>query len=96
MSPATYSKKDIDDLIRTLRGYEGVPGVMERLTRLETMIEGIDAWVKVQQQPKPEPKPVENDALVSWSWIRDKIVQPSLMLFIGWFLFSFIPSMLVK
>ncbi len=95
MSPVTYTKKDIDELIRTLRGYDGVPGVMERLTRLETLIEGIDTWVKAQQQSKPEQKN-SNDQLVSWSWIRDKIVQPSLMLFIGWFLFSFIPNMLSK
>lgn len=91
MSPVSYTKKDIDELIRTLRGYDGVPGVMERLATVETMLHNINKWVETQEK-----KPIENEALVTWSWIRDKIVQPSLMLFIGWFLFSFIPNMLAK
>lgn len=93
MSPVSYTKKDIEELIRTLRGYDGVPGVMERLATVETMLKNIDDWVKSQQT-----KPAENanDALVSWSWVRDKIVQPSFMLFVGWLLFSFIPDQLSK
>lgn len=93
MSPATYTKKDIDELIRTLRGYDGVPGVMERLATVETMLSNIEKWVEFQKN-----RPVENvnDALVSWAWVRDKIVQPSFMLFVGWFLFSFLPAQLAK
>lgn len=95
MSPTVYTKKDIEELIRTLRGYDGVPGVMERLVALETSMKNIekniDDWVKAQQQ---QVKAVDNDALVSWSWVRDKIVQPSFMLFVGWLLFSFIPDQL--
>ncbi len=93
MSPTTYTKKDIDELIRTLRGYEGVPGVMERLATVETMLSNIDRWVESQ---KNKPADNANDALVSWSWIRDKIVQPSFMLFVGWLLFSFLPDQLAK
>lgn len=88
----TYTKKDVDELIRTLRGYNGTPGVMERLATVETILKRLDAWVTMQIE-KPMDK---SDHLVSWAWVRDKIVQPGFILFIGWFFFSFIPSQLTK
>ena len=90
MVKTTYTKKDVDELIRTLRGYNGTPGVMERLAMVETILQRLDTWVTMQMQ-KPTEK---NEHLVSWMWLRDKVAQPSFMLFVGWFLFVFIPEQL--
>jgi len=86
-----YTKKDVDELIRTLRGYNGTPGVMERLATVETILQRLDKWVTIQME-----KPPQNDHLVSWTWVRDKIVQPGFILLIGWLFFSFIPGQLAK
>ena len=97
----------IDELVRTLRGSNGTPGVMERLTKIETRQDSVEDTLKeikqlLEKRPepsKPEPvKPVAVPAVdtVSWTWIRDKIIQPGFLLFIGWFFFNFLPSQLGK
>ena len=37
---------------------------------------------------------IKSQSLITWTWIRDKLVQPGIILFLGWFFFSFIPSVI--
>lgn len=51
-------------------------------------------------------KPIKNDnddpddnadakGLVTWTWIRDKLVQPILIMFVAWFLLTILPRLIV-
>lgn len=91
------SDREIEELVRTLRGYNGTPGVMERLTKIETRQDGVEDTLKEIKAllEKKEP-PKDNPDVVSWTWIRDKIVQPALLLGVGWFFFQFLPNAIAQ
>ena len=88
--------EDIKELVRTLRGFNGTPGVMERIVAVETglkaLVDKVDLLLEKQAADNNPESPKNPN--VTWPWIRDKILSPAIILFFGWFFFSFIPSLI--
>lgn len=86
----------IEELVRTLRGHNGTPGVMERLASIETWQGSVNDTLKEIKTLLETGKKADNPDVVSWTWIRDKIIQPALLLGVGWFFFQFLPNAITK
>lgn len=48
----------------------------------------------IRKEGEPEEDP-EAKGLVTWTWIRDKLVQPILIMFVAWFLLTILPRLIV-
>jgi hypothetical protein len=96
MAPAKgYTNKDIEELFHTLRGTNGTPGVLERLTRVEIILQKLDKWVDGQMEAKAAKPDQADPPAVMWSWVRDKLVQPTVLLVVG-SLISYLTLQLAK
>jgi hypothetical protein len=99
-------EKQAGETTRTLRGFNGTPGLVTQVAVLESTVKAVPC-IKAGHPPcednaKPAHLPAPNSqgdggrgassTYISWQWAAEKLIVPVMVTFVAWFLFTILPQ----
>lgn len=87
----TVVEKSVDELTRTLRGFNGTPGL---ITDVALIKEAVRAKKGNDEAGNEDEGEEDDSGGVTWRWLVEKVGLPVITAFVLWFLLTILPDLL--
>lgn len=83
-------EEQVKELNRTVRGFNGTPGLVTEVSLLKETLN--NCYITKKNEPSLEDNDAEHKQFITWRWVVDKFFVPVVVAVVVWLLLTFIPS----